>query len=260
MREPKKNFAFAGDWHENWYWAQSSIRLLAESHEVDTILHTGDYGYKFGKQFRSIVETTCAENDVTIYFVDGNHDNHEWIWQCPKDDDGLNIISDHVKYIPRGHHWNWWGKEFVGVGGAVSVDKAFRKTDGPDAEWWATETLTQADFYNITSAGKADVWISHDCPEGVNIPGIIKGERKRGGWPDSALAAAEKHREFMYQIYDVVKPGLIVHGHYHRLYATSFKGTRVVGLAEDATSFNENLWVVKSVNDLTSTLEIKVDG
>lgn len=239
MREPKGALAFAGDWHGNEFWAVPLIYELGQKHEVDTILHAGDFGYDFELNFRDALEEACIFNDIMIYFVDGNHDDHGWLWNKPTDEDGLYVVSDHVRCIPRGHRWQWWGKTFIGIGGAVSVDKYHRVEN---VSWWSTETVTQANYEKSIEGGKVDVWLSHDCPGFIPIPGIIPGDNN--GWPADLIRLAENHRHLLYQIYDLINPSLIVHGHYHIRYSTRFRDTAVIGLDCDGSSLNNNCIVV----------------
>lgn len=243
MREPSR-IAFAGDWHGNTYWASNTVEEVALL-GVDTIVHTGDYGFMFSSNFIATVEQACAECDVMIYFVEGNHDKHYWIWERPLDEDGFHIISEHVRAIPRGHRWQWWGKTFMGLGGAASVDKQYR-SEGRD--WWETEEITPDDVARAIEGGKVDVLVTHDCPAGVNIPGIIPGDYTF--WGKEAIDRAERHRQVLYQVWDAVRPRLLVHGHYHTHYYTRFFDSMVVGLDMDGTTFDTNILTLTSVLDL----------
>lgn len=243
MKEPSK-ILFSGDWHGNEFWATGIIKNAAWS-GADTILQAGDYGYDFDYSFRSIVEQTCTEWDVMVYFVDGNHDDHNFIWRHELDEDGFYVISDHVRAIPRGKRWQWWGKTFLGLGGAVSVDKSFRT---PYIEWWPTETITLGDMQRAVEGGKVDVMVTHDCPAGVKIPGIIPGDYSQ--WPKQQIIEAEHHREQLWKVWDTVRPDLLVHGHYHIPYETEYDGTHVIGLDCDGTTWNRNVYIANGVEDL----------
>lgn len=244
MNEPTK-FAFCGDWHGNTAWATSTIDTLGQR-GVSHILHLGDYGYTFSEDFVDSVEAACARQNVALMFVDGNHDLHEFLWQLPLDEDGFGILSDHVRYIPRGQRWNWWGLTFMGLGGATSVDKQWRN---PYTEWWPTEKITISDVYRAVEGGRVDVMIAHDAPSGVPIPGISFREGLQY-FPHEALQEAELHRRVMRGVVDSVKPKLFVHGHYHRHYGHTEGSTRYVGLDMDTTSLHSNVWVVADRADM----------
>lgn len=247
MREPVYNLAFAGDWHGNTSWAINCIYALEEQANVDTILHLGDYGYTFSADFVTYVEKALAECNIMLYFVDGNHDFHKKIWSHPKDEDGLYVISEHVRGIPRGHRWQWWGLTFLGLGGAHSVDRPHRT---PNKSWWKTEWITPAQHAKAQEGGPVDVMIAHDCPSGVTIPGVTREDGLKY-FEAAELDAAEEHRVLLRETVDAVKPKLYVHGHYHVLYGTIAEdGCRYVGLNCDNTHPDANLWVVRVREDL----------
>lgn len=247
MYEPT-GIVFAGDWHENQWWGET-ITMSAAANECDTIIQVGDYGYRFDPYFNDHIEAACSRYGVTIYFVDGNHDDHGYIWAQDMDEDGFFIISEHVRGIPRGKRWQWWGKTFLGLGGAVSVDKKSRKQWGVNREWWDTETVSTADAYKAVEGGKVDVMVTHDCPAFVNIPGINAESDKF--WPADVIAEANEHRKVLWRVWHEVKPNLLVHGHYHRYYETEYGGTHVIGLDMDGTSWQRNTYVARGVDDLT---------
>lgn len=247
MREPEV-LSFAGDWHSNTNWATHMIYSLKESFGTDTILHAGDYGYDFPFGFRDFVEDACIENDVMLYFVDGNHDDHEFIWSRPVDEDGLYMISEHVRAIPRGHRWQWWGKTFMGLGGAHSVDRDLRLAFKD--KWWPTEWITDEQIRHASRPGEVDVVVAHDVPNGVAIPGITKANGMKNGFSPYELDMADVHRLRLGDVVDAVQPSLWVHGHYHVNYAGRRDDMGVIGLSLDGTSILKNTLTVKNVSEL----------
>lgn len=247
MREPN-GIAFAGDWHGNTNWAERMI-VKSGQHLCDTIVHTGDYGYRFDHWFVEWVEGVLARWDMILLFVDGNHDEHEFLWALPEDKDGFGILTEHVRYIPRGHRWEWWGKKWMGLGGAVSVDR-FARTEGKS--WWRTEEITDSDIRRFSNDGEADIVIAHDVPAFVNVPGIVEG--RYGQWPvefHSDIDRSWEHRKKLTKLAQRVQPKRWIHGHYHRYYETDDGGLPVVGLDCDGTSFEKNIWSVYTPEELT---------
>lgn len=259
LTDPRR-IAFAGDWHMNAFWAREAI-YHAHRKGADLLLHTGDFGFTFSTNFVKEVQQACEDFDMLVVFTDGNHDNHEWIWNHARNDLGFHVITSNVWAAPRGHRWTTWDKTFMAVGGAVSVDRQHRI---PMVDWWPTERLTrpQARYATYGEAGTlvggplpdplpADVMITHDCPSGVSIPGI-SFESGRKYFPEQALLEAEDHRILFRQIVDAVNPAVYVHGHYHVNYGFVDRatGTRYVGLDCDATSMTRNVWVVETPLEL----------
>lgn len=233
--------AFAGDWHGNIYWARQAIEFAAEE-GGDIILHLGDFGYDFRPDFRSSIEASLKRNNLTLRFVDGNHEDFTWLYAKPIGVDGLREITPRVYHMPRGYRWEYDGVKFLAVGGAFSVDRQWRELG---ESWWAQETLTDEDIARASEGGPVDVLISHDCPSGVNIPGL---ERNAHNFPPSALAQSHEHRTRLRQIVEAVQPKSIWHGHYHIPYHGVVKfdyGTALVcGLDCDSGSVRSNVVTV----------------
>jgi predicted phosphodiesterase len=86
MPEPSR-LMLAGDWHGDSMWAEIMIGW-AKKHHCDAILQLGDWGYwpRWEEETRSQTGTchftqkmkAYAEKvGVRIYWLDGNHENHE---------------------------------------------------------------------------------------------------------------------------------------------------------------------------------------
>ena len=117
--------------------------------------------------------------------------------------------------------------KFLGLGGAVSVDKEFRQ-EGFD--WFPEEQVTEDDVNKAVSAGHVDVLLTHDAP------GLV-GESPVSGVPDYLLKESELTRDRIKQVIAHTEPSLNVHGHHHRSYTSNFLGCKVVGLDCDHFAF-----------------------
>lgn len=245
MRTPTK-IAFAGDWHGNAFWATEMIKSC-KINGVDTIVHAGDFGYKFDKNFMHKLRLALEDADINLYFVDGNHDEHPQIWKWDLNDDGfLNPKSgrfvNRVNYIPRGHRWEWWGMTWMGLGGAHSVDRPWRT---PGQSWWSTELIRPRDVDAAEKGGKVDILITHDVPANFPLPNERKS-RGNSDYPEAELISAEGNRRMLQMVVDKVEPKLIVHGHFHERRDEVHHGTRIVGLDMDASSWTRNIWMVEN--------------
>ena len=144
-------------------------------------------------------------------------------------------------HLPRGTRWSWWGKRFMALGGATSVDRHMRTEN---VSWWSGEELSEADIEHASrdDGTPVDVVFAHDCPTGVDIPGVGAdwNTQVRGFWPDSMLYVASLHRDKVRRVYDATSPGLWIHGHYHRVYERFMGSTRFLGLDMDATTLDKN--------------------
>lgn len=234
IREPNK-LMIAGDWHGNWTWAVHAINY-AHQNGADTILQLGDFGFWVPggatANYLNKVEKALAEFGIDLYWLDGNHEYHAdlKLWH--------NLSAPvatkkrpHIHYLPRGYQWEWWGKAWMSVGGAVSVDKHLR---GPKS-WWPEETLTDEQVEHCCR-GLVDVIVSHDCPSGVDIPGLSPP----GTWPDWVIYESDIHRRKLRRIWDETGATRLFHGHYHSRYDAPLGDGLITGLDCDNTSLALN--------------------
>jgi Calcineurin-like phosphoesterase len=233
--------AFAGDWHANSRWAVAAVEYAAER-GADVIIHVGDFGYDFRAQFLRSLERSLAGADMVLMFVDGNHENFPTLLRYPIRDSGLRQLGNRIWHLPRGFRWSWGSTTLLALGGAHSVDRPWRE---PGLSWWREETITDDDIARAIAGGPVDVLVTHDCPAGVDIPGLAESSRP---WPADELAASDVHRDRLRTVVDAVRPRAIWHGHFHRKYDTvsdfGYGPVDVHGLDCDGTTLARNLAVV----------------
>lgn len=202
--------AFVGDWHQDSMYAIKALKQMRLD-GVKTVYHTGDFMYvgKGMKPFLKAVNDYAKLGDMTVYFVDGNHEDHVRLLSL-KHKDGLGWLESNVAHIERGHRWEIDGLRFLGLGGATSLDKHYR-TEGVD--WFPEEAVSYAQAVSVMAGGETDVLISHDCPHIVRIPGLNDAL-----WRPDALEVAIGHRKIMTEVVQAVNPTHIFHGHFHTKY------------------------------------------
>lgn len=241
LAEPTR-IAFAGDWHANTRWGVACINHVAQ-HGVQTIVHVGDFGYTFEPWFLEGLTKALHEQGTVLLFIDGNHEDHDWLNAQPLDETGLRPLTDRIWHVPRGFRWQWAGRTWLGCGGAHSVDRRWRE---PGESWWWQESITDEDVTRCVDGGPADILISHDAPDAVPVPGL-----DGSGWEAGEIASAEQQRALLRRIVDGVRPRLVVHGHHHRNYRAEvdfgYGRVAVQGLGMDGTEFDDNLWIVDVV-------------
>jgi hypothetical protein len=179
--------------------------------------------------------------------VDGNHEDHDRIaeWLDATDNQPwFDKRYPNITHLPRGYRWQWWGKTWLAMGGAHSVDRLHRT---PGKSWWEGEHITEDQITKAITGGPVDVMITHDCPFGINIPGIHTDEKldaEKSFWPLSEIALANDHRKKLARVVDAVRPSLLVHGHYHVRYSALRRGEdflmQVEGLDCDGSSLEDN--------------------
>lgn len=226
-----------GDWHGNKVFAD---RVLKDS-ESDLYLHVGDFGvWEFydpksqRQSFLKVIEDELAEQGKELWFIDGNHENFHILNSLPKDDRGLGVLSPHIYHIPRGYVWELDGIKFMGLGGAVSIDRGFRR-EGWD--YFKDEEITSENLEKALSAGSVDVLLTHDSPI-LPVP-----SRSFGPGIDRDNNAS---RDAVAEVAAALEPKLLIHGHYHYAYVGQFLTTTVYGLGADINPPSQNSLLINS--------------
>lgn len=192
----------AGDTHAD-YDNLCSLIDKASSNECSQIFVLGDLGYFPNHPGNSFMFHTISQHlsqhDIRLNWLPGNHENWESISNFPKD--GFHEIYENIFFSPTGNVFEINGTTFMTVGGAYSIDKAYR-TRGVD--WFPEEELTYADYELCSSKGNVDILLTHDCPESIHIPNLLP------------IPEAIPNRTLLDHIFREVKPKKLFHGHYHR--------------------------------------------
>lgn len=216
----------AGDFHGDLHFA-NRVSNTARDLGISEIYQLGDFGIwpgEFGGRFLKGLNKTLQENNQTLYFVDGNHEDHPQILAKPIGKDGFREIRSNIFHIPRGHRFVIDGKIWMGLGGATSLD---RKSRREGISWWPEEALTLSDAYRAVEGGPVDVMLTHDCPAKVDIPGLSDN------WDADALKDANDHRQLLAAVVNEVEPKILFHGHFHTRYDSTFWDAKIVGLASN---------------------------
>lgn len=234
---------FFGDWHENGAYAETMLeRVMGGQHgDVPHVLvHLGDFGFFPGAKGRRYLETVDAAlraHDRDLYVVDGNHDDHVTLFEADEtpDPDGFVTVFNRIKHVPRGHRWEWGGVSFLGLGGAISLDREWRTLW---VDYWPQEAITMGQAARVALGGRADVMVCHDAPTCVDVPNIPPKEM----WPVVPMRDADQNRWLLQRVIEQVTPRIFVHGHFHSNYCKLVDGTWYIGLDCDGKPFDDNYW------------------
>lgn len=257
---------------------------VANKEECDGLIALGDFGFwthtKKGTDFLALCRRLIDASGIFLWWLDGNHESFDNLYELyPLDDEGVRPMypSHHWKgpkdrenfvwpvhnpfvHLPRGYVWEWNGVRFCSFGGAYSIDKDWRLQmegrrsgiEGTRTLWWPQERITQGELIAFTQQSidpRIDVFLSHDCPTGVDIPTLRTSPF--GPFPES-----DANREALKVVVDHARPRVLIHGHYHDYYESTYEGpdfdTVVIGLDCDGTgkrswrtlnlTLKENLW------------------
>ena len=139
----------------------------------DYVIVLGDFGLLWheDKEYRHWLKW-LREKPFTILWIDGNHENHDWIRSLPVETwhgGKIHRIADNIFHLMRGQVFDIEGKRFLTMGGAQSTDKKFR-LEGKS--WWAGEVPSEVEGFEamqnlqkLHAAGETvDYVLTHTCP------------------------------------------------------------------------------------------------
>jgi hypothetical protein len=204
------------DVHSAWGSADDLIdHARRKEGPFDRIIQLGDMGFGFAG-----VKPWKTKYEEILWFIDGNHDNHEML--SNRGDPNFGYDPYHVLW-PR--EWQdflkrWEYKErgafedgILFIGGASSIDRIWR-TAGKD--WWPGENISYEDeervMDTIEEVGAENIHtvISHDCPAGFSMAKPLRIHNGSG-----AKENFDNNRKFLEHVRTVVKPERWYFGHYH---------------------------------------------
>lgn len=231
----------------------SYIFKTAVQQNVDAIYQVGDFGFwpnsVEGIEFLSYVSHGASKLRIPLYWHDGNHEQFDALVEENYEvtQEGFWQILPNLFYSPRGHRWTWEDVRFLSLGGAASIDKAWRleqeaKLGRDRVFWFAEEQITQADIYNCGTLN-ADIMFTHDTVYNAHPL------RNMLDWPELV-----RPRMALQAIANAVQPWLLMHGHYHVPYEEKVQLDsgglmQVVGLAHDSYAKKESSWRILTINN-----------
>lgn len=208
-----------GDVHGDTLWTTMAIDAFAEL-GVSHILQLGDFGVwpgDAGEAFLQAVNSRLAVRAMLMVVTLGNHENYARLGaelRPSLEAEGFDELPGYsrILFARRGQRWSWNGVDFCSLGGANSIDRYSRK---PSVNWWPEESISLGDAYRTISGGRADIMLTHDCPQGIPIVDALESHSDGRGWSDQALDYARESRDILRFAVDAVQPELLLHGHYH---------------------------------------------
>ena len=238
--------AFLGDLHGNTNNAYKLIDFIMEHDNPDLLIQVGDMGVmgELFEKYLNKLNKKLESYNIELWFIDGNHENFNWLLNKVKNPHGLNSITSKIKYIPRGTMLTLGKKNFYFCGGAFSIDKFMRTIY---KSWWPQEILSKEEteelinYYNENYSNyKIDYFISHDTPlfEHYQDYSIFMNQ--------SDFYEDYSHKINLRKIYELTKAPKIIHGHYHRFNKFIQDGVENITLNCDGSPFTEQYTIVEA--------------
>lgn len=158
------------------------------------------------------------------------------------DEDGF-IMSDlfsNIRIIPRAHIWKWGDIQYASLGGANSIDVAYR-TRG--ISWWEQESILPEEtdsLIELCQGKDIDVLITHDGP--IDVVNKLYGhgskiDRKTTEWGGRSGQQVQKAIR-------KISPKVNVCGHHHVRKTDYTENTRVEILDRDGSSIRGNRLII----------------
>lgn len=149
-----------GDIHGE-FWALNN--LINTKPDLKMIINCGEFGWWPRCTFDYINKREhykLKNNDVKIYWCDGNHEDFEDLNKYRAQTEVLTNCF----YMPRGSIMELPDKrKILFIGGGLSIDRHLRVERSENFGWFMEETISQADINNLPDE-KINIVISHTAP------------------------------------------------------------------------------------------------
>lgn len=211
---PDPVVAVAGDWHGDLSWMQKALGAIRRADPlVSTVLHLGDL-WTSPSVLRTIDSCARRLGFERVLLTAGNHELWHELTPALDAAGGMPArLSTFVWVLPRPYRFTIGGREVLSLGGAASIDRAWRKAG---VEWWPDEAITDAMVDEAVAGGSADVMLTHETPDRTPV-GVIQRILSTNplGFPAFARSESGLSRRQVDRVWEAVRPELLMHGHMH---------------------------------------------
>lgn len=220
--------AFVGDIHANFYYLKKIIKNLPE--DVTTVIQTGDFG--FYPHTRGYYEKSPLRSEPKFYFIDGNHDHNLMLQECKE----IREVWTNVHFVPRGTVLEIEGHKIGFLGGASSVDKAWRQ---PGYDWFSSEIIRESEIKLFDAIDSLDVLVTHTWPqsmvsEHLNPQTLVEYFGLSKNWKDPSSMYIE-------QLWERLNKPLLICGHMHK--SIQWQTVRALDINEVVILRDDGLYV-----------------
>jgi predicted phosphodiesterase len=251
-----------GDCHGHYDLVSEACQAAELAHGVEAAIQVGDFGL-FPKLLHRLVSGEIAPFPIPIHVIDGNHEDHSWIFESSANGHRTAWENANLHFHPRGTTMEIGGARIGFIGGALHADRrqewadmwkpsatSTRSRRIPEDPTWAN-WVTVGDLRRALSAfseNSPDLIVSHSCPAGIGIgmtgsqnliedadrfiarPGFHAGPFHDCGEGNLTRLWRELSRKPMHWIF----------GHFHVMHDRTIDGTRFVcvGSTDDSDGIN----------------------
>lgn len=226
-------YYFVGDTHGKFKELNRTISSLSDK---DSVVICGDFGYwrkeLFGYGEGWLHDDIVNKNGVSIYFCDGNHEDHIELSKLVNRNGNKHPIrvNEYLYYCPRGSELiTRTGTRILFVGGASSTDKMYRTAY---RDWFPEEKITEEDIKHLNAGKEYDIVVSHTCPKMCL--------ETMNNFVQVPYDFYDQSTYILQDVFEMYHPKLWVYGHWHIDVSYRMFGCRFVALNEfkiGSTSF-----------------------
>lgn len=145
-----------GDIHAQ-YKKFVQLVLAAKLRGASCVIQVGDFGW-YPANLKFFDNVTLA---LPTYVIDGNHEDHQYLEQFKT----VTEVFPNLFFVPRGTVLTLDNRRIAFMGGAASVDKAYRLRNG--WHWSEGENITVEESKLFDGVKKPDIFITHCPPQSV---------------------------------------------------------------------------------------------
>lgn len=223
----------SGDWHAGLDHSRRTIDRAAEL-GIDRVVQVGDFGFwprfEQGQAYLDGVSEHARHRNVSVWFCDGNHEDHD---ELPHETATDPVeLRPSLFWVPRGAVLEWDGRRLLFFGGAVSIDQDSRISGWT---WFSNEIPSETQWQRAQRAEAVDVVIAHDTVPEMPVRGLPPLSI-----PWSARRRASDHRKRLRALCKELEPAWWFHGHFHQRASARLWGTRFESLGHDRGDFEQS--------------------
>jgi len=207
------------------------IDHAVKNFEIDAVFQVGDFGFYHGAIKRLMKIRKDIGSEIPIHFIDGNHEDHMYLWESNK----KKLKENNLIYHPRGTVFEFDGKQIGCMGGAFNVDRPqevfVAEREGGFVQRVVSSFPLKEEIDPFAERlnkmdSPLDLMVTHGCPGGIGI-GVQGHPMFVAGVYDFILDAGHATKD--YPLSDVGeqpledlwhqldhKPKKWVFGHYHQ--------------------------------------------
>lgn len=177
----------------------------------DYLIVLGDFGLFWQRdKTHKYLYDFYQSRKYTVLWVDGNHENHDWINSMPISQwNGGEVNRDgNIIHLRRGQIYGINGYSFFSLGGAMSVDKEHRIEN---VSWWKHEEVNYCEQETaldnlMKNCWRVDYVLTHAAPRHILLPMFNHKEYKGKSTTEKFLEYIANETDFSHWYF----------GHYHK--------------------------------------------